>query len=92
MTAPVAHIGEIDRGQCRAAAEQRFSLARMAADDDRLYRVILEHPGRPMPGRPERARYDRIRGPSKCFSPRTDWRGSFGAGSAFRPMAPALAR
>jgi glycosyltransferase involved in cell wall biosynthesis len=52
MTTAVAHIGEIDRGQCRAAAEQRFSLVRMAADDGRLYRAILEHPGRPMPERP----------------------------------------
>jgi glycosyltransferase involved in cell wall biosynthesis len=51
MTAAVAHVGEIDRRQCRAAAEQRFSLARMVADYDRLYRVILEHPGRMTPGR-----------------------------------------
>ena len=29
----------------RAAAERRFSLARMAADYERLYRAILEHPG-----------------------------------------------
>jgi hypothetical protein len=27
----------------------------MAADYDRLYRVILEHPGRMTPGRPEPA-------------------------------------
>ena len=46
MTTAIAHIGEIDRRQCRAAAEQRFSLVRMAADYDRLYRAILEHPGR----------------------------------------------
>ena len=46
MTAAAAHIGEIDRRQCRAAAEQRFSLARMAADYDRLYRATLEHAGR----------------------------------------------
>jgi len=52
MTEAVAHVGEIDRGQCRAAAEQRLSLARMAADYDRLYRTSLEHPGRPMPERP----------------------------------------
>jgi glycosyltransferase involved in cell wall biosynthesis len=51
MTAAVAQIGEIDRKQCRAAAERRFSLARMAADYDRLYRAILEHPGRMIPGR-----------------------------------------
>jgi len=45
MTAAAAHIGEIDRRQCRAAAEQRFSLARMAADYERLYRAVFEHPG-----------------------------------------------
>jgi glycosyltransferase involved in cell wall biosynthesis len=45
MTAAAAHIGEIDRRQCRAAAEQRFCMARMAADYDRLYRTILQHPG-----------------------------------------------
>jgi glycosyltransferase involved in cell wall biosynthesis len=46
MTAAVAHVHQISRRQCRAAAEQRFSLARMAADYERLYRAILEHPGR----------------------------------------------
>jgi glycosyltransferase involved in cell wall biosynthesis len=51
MTAAAAHIGEIDRWQCRAAAERRFSLARMAADYERLYRAILEHPGRVTTGR-----------------------------------------
>jgi len=47
MTAAVARVDQIDRGQCRAAAERRFSPARMAAGRDRLYRAILEHPGRP---------------------------------------------
>jgi hypothetical protein len=51
MTAAVARVHQISRRQCRAAAEQRFSLARMAADYDRLYRAILEHPGRPAPER-----------------------------------------
>ena len=51
MTAAVAHVHQISRRQCRAAAEQRFSLARMAADYDRLYRAILEHSGRPAPSR-----------------------------------------
>jgi glycosyltransferase involved in cell wall biosynthesis len=51
MTAAVARVGEIDRWQCRAAAEQRFSLARMAADYERLYRAILEHPGQVTNGR-----------------------------------------
>ena len=51
MSAAAAQIGEIDRRQCRAAAEQRFSLDRMAADYERLYRAILEHPGRVTTGR-----------------------------------------
>ena len=49
MTAAVARVPQISRRECRAAAEQRFSLARMAADYDRLYRAILQHPGRPAP-------------------------------------------
>ena len=51
MSAAAARIGEIDRWQCRAAAERRFSLARMAADYDRLYRAVLDHPGRVATGR-----------------------------------------
>jgi glycosyltransferase involved in cell wall biosynthesis len=51
MSAAAARIGEIDRWRCRAAAERRFSLARMAADYDRLYRAILDHPGRITTGR-----------------------------------------
>ncbi|HEY7431952.1 MAG TPA: glycosyltransferase family 4 protein [Streptosporangiaceae bacterium] len=47
MTAAVASVHQISRRQCRAAAERRFSLARMAADYERLYRAILERPGRP---------------------------------------------
>ena len=47
MTAAVARVHQNDRRHCRAAAEQLFSLARMAADYARLYRAILEHPGRP---------------------------------------------
>jgi len=51
MTAAAGRIGQISRGQCRAAAEQRFSVPRMAADYDRLYQVILEPPGRITSGR-----------------------------------------
>ena len=47
MTAAVARVPQISRRHCRTAAERRFSLARMAADYERLYRAILEHPGRP---------------------------------------------
>ena len=74
MTAAVARVGEIDRGQCRAAAERRFSLARMAADYERLYRVILHIPASRRPSGLERAHCDRICGPGpslKCFSSRT---------------------
>ena len=48
MTAAIACVHQIDRRQCRAAAERQFSLARMAADYDRLYRAILQHPGEPV--------------------------------------------
>jgi glycosyltransferase involved in cell wall biosynthesis len=51
MTAAIARVDHIDRKQCRAAAERRFSLARMAADYERLYRAILERPGRMRSGR-----------------------------------------
>jgi glycosyltransferase involved in cell wall biosynthesis len=57
MTAAVARVPGIDRSQCRLTAERRFSLNRMAADYERLYRAILEHPvtltaGRAGTGRP----------------------------------------
>ena len=46
MTAAAARVHQISRRQCRAAAERRFSLARMAAGYDRLYQAIVEHPGK----------------------------------------------
>jgi glycosyltransferase involved in cell wall biosynthesis len=45
MVTAAGRVHEIERLQCRAAAERRFSLTRMAADHERLYRRILEHPG-----------------------------------------------
>jgi len=45
MTAALADVHRIDRPDCRAAAERRFSVARMAADHERLYRAILARPG-----------------------------------------------
>jgi len=45
MITAVDRVPEIERRQCRAAAERRFSLMRMALDHQRLYRRILEHPG-----------------------------------------------
>lgn len=44
MTAAVGRLPEIDRSRCRMAAERRFSLNRMAADYERLYRAILDQP------------------------------------------------
>jgi glycosyltransferase involved in cell wall biosynthesis len=51
MIAAIARVHQISRWRCRAAAERRFSLSRMAADYDRLYRAILERPVRLSPGR-----------------------------------------
>ena len=45
MVTAVGRVPEIQRRQCRAAAEQRFSLARMALDHHRLYRRILRDRG-----------------------------------------------
>jgi len=42
MISAVERVGEIDRDQCRDAAERRFSLQRMARDHDRLYRRVLD--------------------------------------------------
>jgi glycosyltransferase involved in cell wall biosynthesis len=42
MISAVDRVAELDRAQCRAAAETRFSLQRMARDHDRLYRRILD--------------------------------------------------
>jgi len=42
MISAIDRVGEIDRKQCRRAAEQRFSLQRMAREHDRLYRRLLD--------------------------------------------------
>ncbi|MHC1557834.1 glycosyltransferase family 4 protein [Actinomycetospora sp. C-140] len=44
MVAALDRIGSLDRRACRAAAEQRFSVARMARDHVRLYRALLDTP------------------------------------------------
>jgi len=41
MARAVGRLDEISRAACRAAAEQRFSLERMAADHVRLYQRVL---------------------------------------------------
>ena len=43
MITAVTRIDEIDRAACRAAAEQRFSLQRMATDYETLYRRLLDN-------------------------------------------------
>ena len=50
MTAAIATVDLIGRRHCRAAAERRFSLARMAAGYERLYQAILARPGQLAPG------------------------------------------
>ena len=42
MVEAVDRIKEIDRDQCRGAAERRFSLQRMARDHERFYRRVLD--------------------------------------------------
>jgi glycosyltransferase involved in cell wall biosynthesis len=42
MISAIDRVGQIDRSQCRRAAEQRFSLQRMASEHDRLYRRLLD--------------------------------------------------
>jgi glycosyltransferase involved in cell wall biosynthesis len=42
MVTAIDRIAQIDRGDCRAAAEQRFSMERMAREHERLYRRVLE--------------------------------------------------
>jgi len=48
MIAAVSQVPKIDRWQCRSAAERRFSLARMAANYERLFLALLERPGQPV--------------------------------------------
>jgi glycosyltransferase involved in cell wall biosynthesis len=42
MISAIDRVAELDRSQCRAAAERRFSLQRMARDHERLYRQVLD--------------------------------------------------
>jgi glycosyltransferase involved in cell wall biosynthesis len=41
MIDAVRRVGKIDRDDCRASAERRFSLQRMARDHERFYRSVL---------------------------------------------------
>ncbi|HEY6480772.1 MAG TPA: glycosyltransferase family 4 protein [Streptosporangiaceae bacterium] len=42
MVKAVGQVSQIDRDECRNAAERRFSLQRMARDHERFYRRVLE--------------------------------------------------
>jgi glycosyltransferase involved in cell wall biosynthesis len=42
MIQAVGQVAQIDRDACRAAAEKRFSLQRMARDHERFYRSVLD--------------------------------------------------
>ena len=42
MISAIDRVGDIDRTQCRIAAERRFSLQRMAREHERLYSRLLE--------------------------------------------------
>ena len=54
MLTALRGVPELDRGRCRAAAEHRFSLQRMARDHERLYRrlttAVLDRQPRPVNG------------------------------------------
>jgi len=43
MVNALSRVGSIDRRACRAAAEQRFDMARMASDHERLYERVVAH-------------------------------------------------
>ncbi len=43
MAARLAHIGDLDRAACRAAAMNRFSIPRFVDDHVRLYRRVLDN-------------------------------------------------
>jgi glycosyltransferase involved in cell wall biosynthesis len=42
MVGAVKQVADIDRDECRMAAERRFSLQRMARDHERFYRRVLD--------------------------------------------------
>jgi glycosyltransferase involved in cell wall biosynthesis len=47
LSRALRQIDQIDRGACRAAVSQRFSLERMVADHLRLYEELLENRSKP---------------------------------------------
>jgi len=69
MTAGFDRVPEIERRQCRAAAEQRFSIMLMARDYQRLCRACSSQRGPPGP------RIRSRRGSHQCL---TEWTASAG--------------
>lgn len=45
LVAAIGHVTRLDRHDCRVAAEQRFSMRRMARDYESLYRRVLDEAG-----------------------------------------------
>jgi glycosyltransferase involved in cell wall biosynthesis len=45
MVEAIGRIDEIDRRECRAAAERRFTVARMVDDVEAMYRTVLDRVG-----------------------------------------------
>ena len=82
MITAVGRVPEIERRQCRDAAERRFSLALMALDHQRLYRRILCDPAS-RSGGPQPARLQRLKGANTAgWHPR---RSSDGTGASGGP-------
>jgi glycosyltransferase involved in cell wall biosynthesis len=48
MARAFGRLGEIDRRECRQAAERRFTVGRMVDDVEAMYRVIVGRPGEPV--------------------------------------------
>jgi glycosyltransferase involved in cell wall biosynthesis len=45
MAEAIGRVREIDRGACRASAEERFTVRRMVDDVEAMYRTVLGHVG-----------------------------------------------
>ena len=87
MVAAVSRVGDLDRCACRAAAEQRFAMRRMAEDYVRVYEQVLEDPPArprlraaqhavPLPPAPRRViTLDDVRSATRTARPATGLRG-----------------
>jgi glycosyltransferase involved in cell wall biosynthesis len=61
----VTELDRIDRRRCRAVAESRFSLERMAREHERLYERVLAGPALPAPRRVRRVRPGTVANPAR---------------------------